>query len=80
MVGCIHVLCAWKPDRLHVCKEHPVEKETVVPVDEELKELVRKSYEVVKAAYKREKSDARISSSERKQARLKAKAKYRKHG
>ena len=37
--------------------------------DEELKELVRKSYEIVKAAYKRKKSDARISSSERKQAR-----------
>ena len=35
MVGCIHVLRAWEPDRLHVCKEHPVEKETVVPVDEE---------------------------------------------
>ena len=48
--------------------------------DEELKELVRKSYEIVKAAYKRKKSDARISSSERKQARPKAKAKYRKHG
>jgi len=48
--------------------------------DEELKELVRKSYEIVKAVYKREKSDACISSSERKQARPKAKAKYRKHG
>ena len=48
--------------------------------DTDLKELVRKSYEIVKAAYKREKSDARISSSERKQARPKARAKYRKHG
>ena len=35
MVGCIHVFRAWEPDRLHVCKEHPVEEETVVPVDEE---------------------------------------------
>ena len=48
--------------------------------DEALKELVRKSYEIVKTAYKREKSDARISSSERKQARQKAKLKYKKHG
>ena len=48
--------------------------------DEELKELVRKSYEIVKAAYKRKKSDARIGSSEREQARQKAKLKYKKHG
>ena len=29
------MLRAREPDRLHVCKEHPVEEETVVPVDEE---------------------------------------------
>ncbi len=35
MVGCIHVLCARESDGLHIYEEHPIKKETVVPVDEE---------------------------------------------
>ena len=34
MIGLVHMLRSGKPDGLHVGEEHPVQEETVVPVDE----------------------------------------------